>query len=491
MIRSRSVLFSFQSSLCLVIIWCLWMVTTIQAASTDQHSTINLAQSSDTCLFNNQVFQRGESYGESFVTRCGSAADFPCYCNPDLSPPIECNYCSFALQGGGLLCARDEETVRFTDLKGVDQTCSCRAATGLDPSAACTVGFVDDSANDGDNADNTDNVDNDNVLDSDNDAANDRDGDDIDNDNVVDNGNTTGSDNTDNVFDNGNGNDTDTDNQDDSSCLVILPNGAQKIVPNGNYIYEGEKANICGDEYPCLCNMGQVECPYCTFNTIDNGVVCARDKESIIFEAPDFNLRSCTCMLDVKSTDGNTFSSECVELTSAPSAEPTSEPTADPLLVVDMDCEIKDGKGNIVLVEHGASFGSLVEGKCGSAEDWPSFCNKKSSPTFSRNSLQDDVEYPYCVFENTYSGDTVCARNNEEVTFLDGNGFLLACRCSAPIGYGQGGMTTCRDASEQHTSFTWSPTQAPKDEVTASAGSSMQLVAAATVTILMSLRQMT
>ncbi|KAL3934726.1 MAG: hypothetical protein SGBAC_009615 [Bacillariaceae sp.] len=484
MIRALSV-FSFTTSLWCLIIVCL-MVMTIQTAASDQDSMINLAQSSDTCLFNNQVFQRGESYGDSFVTRCGSAADFPCYCNPDRSPPIECNYCSFALQGGGLLCARDDEIVKFTNTRGADQTCSCQVANGMDPAAECTVGVVDDSTNNSDN-DSTnnsgsDNTGNDSAADNGNGTNNDSNsGNDIDID--IDNGSTTVDDNP-AVVDDGNN----TGNQDDTSCLVILPSGAQKIVPNGNYIYEGEKANICGDEYPCLCNMGQVECPYCTFNAIDDEVVCARDKESVIFEGPDFNIRSCTCQLDVNATDGNTFSSECVELTSAPSVAPTDEATADPFLVVDMDCEVKDGKGNIVLIEHGASFGSLVQGQCGTAEDWPSFCSKQSSPTFSRNSLQDDVEYPYCVFDNTYSGDTVCAKDNEEVTFLDNNGFLLACRCRAPIGYGQGAMTTCRDASEQDTTFTWSPTEAPKVD-TASA-TAMQWVAVTAVTIMISLLQM-
>jgi len=412
-------------------------VITVSSANVDQHPLVRRAQSSDTCLFNNQIFQRGESYGDSFVTRCGSAADFPCYCNPDLSPPIECNYCSFALQNGGLLCARDEEIVRFTDIKGVDQTCSCQVASGMDPSAECTVGFdtVDDS------------------------TTNDNEDKDTGNDSGSNNGNA----------------------QDETSCLVALPNGSEKIIPNGEYIYEGEKANICDDDFPCLCNMGQVECPYCTFNAINDDVVCARDKESVIFEGQDFKIRSCTCQLDVNSTDGNTFSSDCTELTSAPSVAPTagtSLPTSDPYVIVDLDCQVKDGEGNIVVVEHGTSFGSLVTGKCGSAEEWPSFCNKRSSPTFSRNSLQDDVEYPYCIFDDTYSGSTVCARDNEEVTFLDNNGFLLACRCRAPNGYGPGAMTTCRDASEQQTTFTWSPTEAPKVN---SSATTIRLLSFATV----------
>ena len=410
--------------------------------------TVADAQSRDTCVFNNQIFQRGESYGDSFVTRCGSAADFPCYCNPDLSPPIECNYCSFALQGGGLLCARNEETVRFTDNKGVAQTCSCQVTSGQDPSAECTIGFVDGSTND-DNQDNED---------------------------MVDNGTNTGSDS-----DNGSNND-----QNDSSCLVTLPNGSEKIVPNGEYIYEGEKANICGDDYPCLCNMGQIECPYCTFNAVKDDIVCARDNESVIFEGRDFKIRSCNCQLDVNSTDGSSFSSDCIELTSAPTVAPTagtSMPTSDPYVIKDMDCEVKDGKGNIVVIEHGASFGSLVKGKCGPAEEWPSFCNKRSSPVFSRNSLEDDVEYPYCIFEDTYSGETVCARDNEEVTYLDDSGFLLACRCRAPDGYGKGAITTCRDTSDQQTTFTWSPTEAPRVKVE----SSSTTIGVATATTIISI----
>jgi len=429
----------------LSVLLCLCSIPTVESAP------IDLAQSSDTCLFNNQIFQRGESYDDSFATRCGSAADFPCYCNPDLSPPIECNYCSFALQGGGLLCARDEEVVRFTDMKGNDQTCSCQATSGMNPTSECREGFAGDYTDHGNN-DNSDNA-NDNT----------------DNSNGSDNGG----------------------NQDDS-CLIELPNSAQKIVPNGEYIYE--KANKCGDDFPCLCNLGQIECPYCTFNTIDDGVICARNNESTIFEGKDFKLRSCTCQMDLDAPEGFTFSSECTELTTYPTMAPTPtistpSPTINATFVVrNLACELLNDNGNIVVVEHGASFGSLLQGKCGPAEQWPSFCNKQSSQGISRTS-PDDVEYPYCVFENTYSGEIVCARDNEEVTFLDDKGFDLACSCWANKGSRYLPVPSCRDASrEQTSSFTWPPTNSPK--VPTASASSNTVTALAVVTILLSVVQM-
>jgi len=49
------------------------------------------------------------------VTRCGSAADYPCFCNPDLPNQVECPYCGFSSQSGALFCARNQETIVFPD----------------------------------------------------------------------------------------------------------------------------------------------------------------------------------------------------------------------------------------------------------------------------------------------------------------------------------------------------------------------------------------
>jgi hypothetical protein len=310
------------------------------------HSTTLLSVlANDTCTFDNQIYQRGESYGDSFTTRCGSADDFPCFCNPDLDPPIECNYCSFALQGGGLLCARHNELVRFTDIRGDDKTCSCEASLGAAPSANCEVDI------------------------------------------------------------------------NDNSCTVDMPDGSKKIFNDGDVIVHDDMPTHCGTNYPCFCNSGEVECPYCTFNAKDDEKLCATHSETITFQGKDSKYRTCTCEI---TANGNS-SAECLTISGPPTVSPTSQSV--------FGCSVPDRNGNIVIIEDGASFGSLLEGKCGSFLDWPSFCNVGGeSSSITRTSL-DDIDYLYCIFENTYSGDTICAKNNEEVTFWDDYGFEMACNC--------------------------------------------------------------
>jgi len=97
--------------------------------------------------------------------------------------------------------------------------------------------------------------------------------------------------------------------------------------------------------------------------------------------------------VDVTATNGNSFESDCTGFTAAPTtsadvdgagpmpSQPptttTNPPPPPPVVLVDVDCEIKDGTGKMVVIEHGASFGALAEGKCGFAEERSSFCNKK------------------------------------------------------------------------------------------------------------------
>jgi hypothetical protein len=101
-----------------------------------------------------------------------------------------------------------------------------------------------------------------------------------------------------------------------------------------------------------------------------------------------------------------------------------------------------------VTIEDGESFGTLIEGVCGPAKDWPSFCNVGLASTISRqqNGGDNNVEYPYCIFENTESGEPVCAQNKEEVTFPDETGVAVICGClylNPALG---GAQSTCREA---------------------------------------------
>lgn len=319
----------------------------------------------DTCLFNNQIFRRGESYGDTFVTRCGSAADFPCYCNPDLDPPIECNYCSFAVGGGGLLCARHDEVVSFTDIRGDDKTCSCEASLGSVPSANCNIDISD------------------------------------------------------------------------SSCTVDLPDGTKQIFNDGDVINHYALPNSCGEDYLCFCDGGKVECPYCSFNVKGDDKLCAIDGETVTFEGKDSIYRTCACKITVDGVS----SSDCVETSGPPSEAPTVAPTRQS----NVGCSTIDREGNIIFIKDGGTFGSSIEGKCGSFEDWPSFCDVGSdgSVIISRTSL-NAIDYPYCIFENTLSGETICAKNNEDVNFLDDTGFQMTCSCT--VSQADGATSDCRKA---------------------------------------------
>jgi hypothetical protein len=101
-----------------------------------------------------------------------------------------------------------------------------------------------------------------------------------------------------------------------------------------------------------------------------------------------------------------------------------------------------------VTIEDGESFGTLIEGVCGPSKDWPSYCNVDLASTISRQQNGGDynAEYPYCIFENTESGEPVCARNNEEVTFTDDTDVAVICGClylNPALG---GAQSTCREA---------------------------------------------
>lgn len=95
------------------------------------------AQGTTTCTIDLVVYEAGESLGDSFSTRCGSASDWPCYCAPDLDPPISCPYCGIPDLDQGLVCARDGESVSIVNLDGIQQQCSCTVDTTGTPQQTC------------------------------------------------------------------------------------------------------------------------------------------------------------------------------------------------------------------------------------------------------------------------------------------------------------------------------------------------------------------
>ena len=96
------------------------------------------------CELNGNLFFAGENVGDNFVTRCGDVTDFPCFCNPDRDPPVDCPYCGFALTKENLLCLKNEQVANFVDIYGDDRTCECIApTTSSSPTENCLLSSLD------------------------------------------------------------------------------------------------------------------------------------------------------------------------------------------------------------------------------------------------------------------------------------------------------------------------------------------------------------
>lgn len=91
------------------------------------------------CDFNGQIFQRGESVGSNFETRCGPWEEWPCYCNADLPYQVECPYCGFASNTQNLVrCAKHGEFVKLIDLADDrGKRCTCNASNPAWPEGNC------------------------------------------------------------------------------------------------------------------------------------------------------------------------------------------------------------------------------------------------------------------------------------------------------------------------------------------------------------------
>jgi hypothetical protein len=71
-------------------------------------------------------FEEGDSYGDLISTDCGSATDFPCFCNTlSENDGIRCPYCPFVTDEDRTICARNGESITFVGAGGVNQVCSC------------------------------------------------------------------------------------------------------------------------------------------------------------------------------------------------------------------------------------------------------------------------------------------------------------------------------------------------------------------------------
>jgi hypothetical protein len=370
----------------------------------DNEEQLNGGLYSDTCVIDlpdgrTESFRRGESL-ELFLpnNRCGD--DSPCYCNPDVSGGIECPYCRFVTENGDLLCARNGEQVSFVDFNSVTQSCSCEIpynSPNAEPITNCNAeqdGSVQQEDGNG----------------------------------------TTGSPIT----------DTTTD-----VCTLELESGQVITLAYGES-YGDYIETRCGSstEFPCFCNpamRNQMECPYCGFVQADGELLCAKHNEIVSFN-DGVEDQTCTCEISANPLDepiqncgpfdgnGNNNNNDF-----------------DNVVGGDGECTVVDLNGETVTIPAGESFGDLVDGVCGDSIEWPAFCNTQLESTIiSRTETEGltSVEYPYCVYSDTITGETICGRDGQELTYLNTQGEEITCSCSYNSPGMGGAQSRCRPVGQ-------------------------------------------
>ena len=117
-----------------------------------------------------------------------------------------------------------------------------------------------------------------------------------------------------------------------------------------------------------------------------------------------------------------------------PLISPTLRPSRSPKPVpIDTFCIFNSADGDEIVISEGSSFGSYVTTSCGDPDEFPCFC---------RNGL---MQCPYCVF-TANNGQTYCARQDETVSFDDGEGYLT-CACEIPLYPEESSRVSCQDDS--------------------------------------------
>jgi hypothetical protein len=432
-----------------------------------------------TCSFDGVVYPAGAPLGDRFTTRCGSAADFPCFCNPNTSPPIDCPYCGIATQDNaeGLLCARiDGPTVTVVDLQGEAKDCTCQRdiLTG-DPESVCVS------------------------SDDDNDGAPSA---------APPSPPTPG----------------------DNVCTLEWDDGTTDVFQDGES-YGDLFQTQCGTpaEYPCFCNVavpGKLDCPYCGVVDANLGdLVCGRVGGDP-FQVTDVETSeelTCTCGSDLEADcapTALTTPAPTTRPTLRPTLRPTVQPTTptiintptptpsivDPLVptltpsiesspsltpttvttltptiqetstrrpsapLPTLDkpsilmpsrtppisipvpgCTYEQQGDNLGFVETGGIIDSqILQGPCAPSGSYPVYCNPE---------LPGGVEYPYCVFtmdgewsststtfSTTRQGDdlVVCAKSGDQVSVPTTRGTIASCSCLYLNPY-IGAVSSCPD----------------------------------------------
>lgn len=485
---------------------------------------IKTASAQDSCELGGQTFQRGQNVGSAFETLCGSSDDFPCFCNPDNDPPVDCPYCGMAAWGDTLVCSRDNESVTFLDINGIGQTCQCTVTNGAPSSSCqqsgtCTLTLPDGTSRNFANGESI------------SDFFPNRCGDDFPcfcNPDVVGQiecpycrlaglgGSLTCARDDETV----------TYQKDDGtfetcSCEIPPSPGAEGIATctasapapapvaeqtdlctfedeDGQIVtfFNGQSlgeyfTTLCGssEDFPCYCNTAlsnNIECPYCGFAAGDGSLYCAGDGEVVSFVDGSIT-RVCSCDIpNDPSLDPikvcNDASGPVPIATATPTTVPTRTPSQAPANGQQPTptepsiegCAVSLPDGESFTIGNGETFGNIINGICGSSQEWPAFCNvdlvDSSESIINAIARQFDtatlpyVEYPYCIFDETQDGRVVCARNGQQVTFVDADGVTQRCNCVVRDVSLGGPQSSC-EAITSPTSPTGSPTIQPEQNI--------------------------
>ena len=466
------------------------------------------AQEGGTCELGNFVFQAGEPLGDLFTTLCGTASEFPCYCDPRFDPPISCPYCGLTTEDG-LVCARDGESSSIVNLDGIPQTCECQVDSDGIPRSVCQDDFCSVELVNG------------NVL----------------------------------YFADGEsyrihkyarcgypgefpcfcntalpgkvecpycGFETNTGDlacarKDETITFLDADNQATQC-------YCGEDlSSTCEDKIPTLRpttkptkiptqrptqtpthrptqypTKSPTQRPTEAPSPAPTGVPTILAPGGPVPTVPTNIPRTASptpapttipTKLPTTSPTKQPTSSPTTFPTPVPTQSPTSSPTDMPIpqfapfdkpavLLADRapvrspaespsssspGCtffNVDTGRANFIQPEE--SFGKHVQGPCGPSEEWPAFCNP---------GLPTKIEYPYCMFSPTGSGgDVVCGNSGDIVSVPTSEGTTQECSCLFlnPL---LGPVSSCPDLAFQLTtplseSFTESPTDSPTTETT-------------------------
>jgi hypothetical protein len=212
-------------------------------------------------------FEDGESFERWVDSPCGHGTDFPCFCDVSLEAKVFCPYCRIPQGDNIFICAYENSRVAFQDMDTGDmKNCQCSIE---DPSLPGTLTECSGVAGP--------------------DAP-------------------------------------------EEGCTTSLESGEDVFTKNGDAfgeLIEGECGNW--DEFPAFCNTDMVdgiEYPYCQYIS-DEGLVCAKDGETVTYTTIDGDSTSCDC----KYTPENGPQSTCRDAPPGSSPSSASTPNDSPTRV--------------------------------------------------------------------------------------------------------------------------------------------------------------